>query len=75
MTERGLILSAFFVCVLFIAVFLSVLFVGCTYNVSMAHTTGHANDVIDDVQSNTPDITTDFSIHSPMGMNGVSKQF
>ncbi len=30
---------------------------GCTYNVSMAHTEGTADDVIDDTASNTPNVS------------------
>jgi len=30
---------------------------GCTYNVSMAHTSGYAEDVIDDTASNTPNLS------------------
>lgn len=29
----------------------------CTYNVSMAHTSGYADDVIDDTASNTPNVS------------------
>ena len=29
----------------------------CTYNVSMAHTEGTAEDVIDDTASNTPNVS------------------
>lgn len=29
---------------------------GCTFNVSMAHTSGRAVDTIDDALTNTPDI-------------------
>jgi predicted small secreted protein len=29
----------------------------CTYNVSMAHTSGMAEDVIDDTASNTPNVS------------------
>lgn len=35
---------------------------GCTYNISMAHTEGTASDVIDDTQSNTPDISPTVTI-------------
>jgi|HubBroStandDraft_4_1064222.scaffolds.fasta_scaffold11096_8 hypothetical protein len=34
----------------------------CTYNVSMAHTEGSASDVIDDTQSNTPDISPTITV-------------
>ncbi len=33
---------------------LCLLTTACTYNVSMAHTSGVADDVIDDTNSNTP---------------------
>jgi len=29
----------------------------CTYNISMAHTSGYADDVIDDTASNTPNVS------------------
>lgn len=35
---------------------------GCTYNISMAHTEGSATDVIDDTQSNTPNVSPTVSI-------------
>lgn len=38
----------------------------CTYNISMAHTEGTATDVIDDTQSNTPDIKPTLTIPMPM---------
>lgn len=34
-----------------------VLMTGCTYNISMAHTEGTATDVIDDTQSNEPNVS------------------
>lgn len=34
----------------------------CTYNVSMAHTQGSANDVIDDNASNTPSFDADVDL-------------
>lgn len=37
----------------------------CTYNVSMAHTEGVADDVIDDTATNTPDISPTVTI--PLG--------
>lgn len=33
----------------------------CTYNVSMAHTEGQAEDVIDDNLTNEPDVSPSFS--------------
>ncbi len=35
---------------------LTIVLSSCTYNISMAHTEGTATDVIDDTQSNTPDV-------------------
>jgi hypothetical protein len=29
---------------------------GCTYNISMAHTSGYADDIIDDTSSNNPNV-------------------
>jgi len=34
----------------------------CTYNVSMAHTQGQADDVIDDTASNTPNVSPNVNI-------------
>ena len=34
----------------------------CTYNISMAHTEGSASDVIDDTQSNTPNVSPNLTI-------------
>ncbi len=34
----------------------------CTFNVSMAHTSGTATDVIDDTASNTPNVSPNISI-------------
>jgi hypothetical protein len=34
----------------------------CTYNVSMAHTQGTADDVIDDTASNTPNVSPTVTI-------------
>jgi len=41
----------------------------CTYNISMAHTEGTASDVIDDTQSNTPDVSPTITVPiSPTGL-------
>jgi hypothetical protein len=45
------------------------LLTGCTYNVSMAHTEGLSNDVIDDTSENTPDISPQVTI--PMSPTGL----
>lgn len=34
----------------------------CTYNVSMAHTEGVADDVIDDTASNTPNVSPTITV-------------
>ncbi len=34
----------------------------CTYNVSMAHTSGTADDVIDDTASNTPNVSPTITV-------------
>lgn len=34
----------------------------CTYNVSMAHTQGTADDVIDDTASNTPNVSPTITV-------------
>jgi hypothetical protein len=33
----------------------------CTYSITMVHTEGQATDVVDEVQSNTPDVKTSIS--------------
>ena len=44
-------------------VFLScILFTGCSYNISMAHTSGQATDTIDDAASSTPTISPNLVI-------------
>lgn len=41
----------------------------CSYNISMAHTSGTATDVIDDNASNTPNIAPNVNIPvSPTGL-------
>lgn len=50
--------------------FLSALIIGiltgvmcsCTYSINMVHTQGSASDVVDETQSNEPDIKADLSI-------------
>ncbi len=34
----------------------------CTYNVSMAHTSGTADDVIDDTASNSPNVSPNVTV-------------
>ena len=35
---------------------------GCTYSITMVHTEGQASDVVDETQTNTPDVKTDMNI-------------
>lgn len=42
--------------------FFSVTVTSCTYNVSMAHTSGYADDVIDDTASNTPTVSPTITV-------------
>ncbi len=47
---------------------------GCTYNVSMAHTSGHADDVIDDTASNTPNVSPTVTVPLTPGSSiGITK--
>lgn len=46
-----------------------ILLKSCTYNVSMAHTQGTANDVIDDTSSNTPNVSPAITI--PVSATGL----
>lgn len=39
-----------------------ILLVGCTYNVSMSHTSGGSTDTIDDTATNTPNVSPTVSI-------------
>lgn len=41
----------------------------CTYNISMAHTEGSAEDVIDDTASNSPDVSPKLNV--PFGPGGL----
>lgn len=36
--------------------------VGCTYSITMVHTNGQASDVVDETQSNKPDVKTDLNL-------------
>lgn len=46
----------------FLLISLMFLMTSCTYNISMAHTEGSASDVIDDTQTNSPDVSPTVSI-------------
>lgn len=47
---------------------------GCTYNVSMAHTSGTAEDVIDDTASNSPNVAPVVTVPLTPGSSiGISK--
>lgn len=45
-----------------IALIISSLFSSCTYSINMVHTQGEATDVVDETQSNEPDIKPNLSI-------------
>ncbi len=46
----------------------------CTFNVSMAHTEGMADDVIDDTATNTPNVSPVINIPAIAGASlGVAK--
>ncbi len=46
----------------------------CTYNVSMAHTQGTADDVIDDTASNTPTVSPTVNVPvTPGSALGLTK--
>lgn len=48
--------------------------VSCTYTVSMAHTQGTADDVIDDTATNTPNIAPNVTIPMTPGSSvGIGK--
>lgn len=51
-----------FVLKFFALVLLATSLTACTYNVSMAHTQGTADDVIDDTASNTPNVAPNITI-------------
>ena len=44
------------------SLFLLASMTSCTYNVSMAHTSGMAEDVIDDTASNTPNVSPKITV-------------
>lgn len=35
---------------------------GCTYSITMVHTEGSATDVVDETQSNTPNVSPNVSV-------------
>ncbi len=47
---------------LFLTTFFLTSMASCTYNISMAHTSGMADDVIDDNASNTPNISPNITV-------------
>ena len=51
-----------FVLKLLSLVMLATCMTSCTYNVSMAHTQGTADDVIDDTASNTPNVSPTITV-------------
>lgn len=52
-----------------LAAMISLVCTSCTYNISMAHTQGTADDVIDDTQSNTPNVSPTVSV--PASLAGI----
>lgn len=42
--------------------FIGLILTSCTYNISMANTSGKADDVIDETATNTPNISPDISL-------------
>lgn len=41
---------------------ISLIFTSCTYSINMVHTQGESSDVIDETQSNEPDIKPNLTI-------------
>lgn len=57
MGKKGVFMKCFLISLTCIG-----LLTGCSFNVSMAHTDGVANDTIDDTASNTPNISPNITI-------------
>lgn len=51
----------YFLSALIIGILVGVL-TSCTYSITMVHTEGQASDVVDETQTNTPDVKADVSI-------------
>lgn len=49
-------------CKIALATSLAMFLTSCTYNISMAHTEGTAQDVIDDTASNQPNVSPNVSV-------------
>lgn len=63
-----------FVRKIFIGSMLSICMTSCTYNVSMAHTSGTADDVIDDQLTNTPNVSPTVTVPLTPGSSiGITK--
>jgi hypothetical protein len=59
---------------LFVSVMMLLCMTSCTYNVSMAHTSGTADDVIDDTASNTPNVSPTVTVPLTPGSSiGITK--
>ena len=56
------------ICLFFICILLS----GCSYNISMAHTSGGSTDTIDDTASNTPNVSPTITVPVSALPGGVS---
>lgn len=58
----------------YILISLMCLLSSCTYNVSMAHTSGIADDVIDDTATNTPNVSPTVTVPlTPGSQIGITK--
>lgn len=59
----------------FVLMFFACSITACTYNISMAHTSGTAEDVIDDNASNNPNLSPTVTVPmTPGSMLQVEKQ-
>jgi len=59
---------------LFVSVMMLLCMTSCTYNVSMAHTSGTADDVIDDTASNSPNVSPTVTVPLTPGSSiGITK--
>lgn len=47
---------------MFLITAMSIFLVSCSYSISLVHTEGHAEDVIDDTKTNTTDVAPSLSV-------------
>lgn len=59
---KSFLTASIFFCMKILMCSLPMFLTSCTYNVSMAHTQGMADDVIDDTASNTPNISPNVTV-------------